>query len=204
MATATLNIAALRASLKTRLHASQSKMQRIGNAAHEQIQDRFRTSGASGGSTWPPTVTELGKVPPLGSIADSFVVEAQDGSASVGSEGHWAARMHLGTIGKGGILPDVVPVNAKALFIPLTLAGVLHYEAYKARGPVVTSIYGGINTIYVPKFQKHSFVGIPQAVYGTDYVFAQKSSLPPRPQLPVSDHERADLAAKATKILAAP
>lgn len=204
MATAQLNLDAFKRAIKERLHGTSYKMLRIADEVNAQIHERFATAGASGGVNWPQGVfPALAKTPPLAGMEKSFVPHGEDGVATVTCEGRWAAVHQQGCISKGGVLPDIVPVKAKVLYLPLTPLGVLAHENYRQQAPVIESIFAGVAMMSKPKFSGNTFSS-GEAKYGVDYIFASRVSIPARPMLPTSDHERAALAKQAMKILALP
>ena len=103
-------------------------------------------------------------------------------------------------------MPDVTPKHALVLYIPLSELGVASYIAHKNRALVISPpiFSGGMATMHkpVPDYSKPASFGMSVAKYGIDFVFAKRVSQPPRRQTPVSEHERADLARQAIKILA--
>lgn len=203
MATATLNTAAFKAGIKARLAPTAQKMQSIADAANGQIKMRFDTAGASGGVNWPQGIfPALAKTPPLAGMEDSFVPDGSYGVATVTCEGRWAAIHQQGCIGKGGILPDIVPTKASALFVPMTSLARESYHAHQQKAPRVDRVYSGTASLSVQKFSNASSITGQPLVYGVDYLLLQRVSIPPRPMLPTSNQERADLAAKTMKILA--
>lgn len=90
--------------------------------------DRFLTQGQSGGVAW------LGKrakswghddgrailTGPSGELLGSFQGYGQDGQAVCFSDAPHSYIQQVGTVGKGGAAPTIVPKRAKALFIPIT------------------------------------------------------------------------------------
>lgn len=67
-------------------------------------------------------------------IGRSIVVEAKQDAVAVGSTHVAAAVRQLGTKGRGGELPDIVPVKKKALTIPLSdAASKASYQGRTAR-----------------------------------------------------------------------
>jgi phage gpG-like protein len=201
MITATLPKAQIQ-KIATRLRANAEKMRKIGDAAREQIMQRFRSGGASGDKPWPQgKFPALAKKPPLAGMEESFVTTAEEKVAKVESSGRFAAFHQQGCVTAGGVLPDIVPVRARALYVPISPAGVRAHEVFKARAPKITHVYAGSASIEKPKFDKSSYVGAPLAVYGVDFLLLQRVSIPPRPMLPTSTHELADLAKQAIEIL---
>lgn len=105
-----------------------SRMNVIGFYLSQQVTDRFRTAGASGGVSWPPRkIDEWGAntgrailTGSTGNLLNSFNGFGKDNRAVVESVLSYAHVHQLGCVGKGGILPDIVPKRAKVLFIPIT------------------------------------------------------------------------------------
>lgn len=181
----------LAAALAARLAPTQSKMSLIADFEMGQVRARFQTAGASGGTHWPPTVTPAGKKPPLMGLEGTYRRAAGDGWATVGSGDFRAYVAHLGTKGKGGSLPDVVPTKAKVLFIPLTNVGLHYYWTMKSKHPVAPVLGGGH---YFYERPTRIFGGHPgEAIRDVDYIFRPSKADPPRPQLPTSDGELAAL-----------
>ena len=194
---ATLDIAAFRAGIKSRLAPTQERMRQVAEFAQDQINQRFDTAGVSGGVLWPPSdFGTMGHAPPLAGLENSFVATAQEGEAKVASANFLTLVHHLGTEGKGGSLKTIVPVHAKALYIPLTTLGKESYEANKRAAPVITTVFSG-----APQIRPASVRLASEAVYGVDFIFLKKVDLPPRPQLPTSIQERADLGRFTIKTL---
>lgn len=183
----------LGAALQRRLHPSAEKMAKIADFAHEQVRQRFATAGASGGVHWPPTVTPAGKRPPLDGLQYTYRRSASEGLATVGSGDFRCYVAQLGTVGKGGTLPDVVGKRSKfkLLFIPLTPAGLHFYWSVRSKHPNFPVLGGGY---YFHERPTRLYGGHPgPAVKDVDYVLRKKKADPPRPQLPDSDGERAAL-----------
>lgn len=199
---ATLSKDEIRRKIVARLRPNAEKMRAIGDAANAQIQERFRTGGSSGNSAWPQgKFPALAKKPPLAGMEDSFVVTADNNSAAVTSSGRFAAVHQQGCVGAGGTLPDIVPVRAKSLYVPMTPLGQWAHEQFKNRAPKLQHVFAGQASIERPKFDRFSYIGMRPAIYGVDFLLLQKVSIPPRPMLPTSDHERAALAKQAMQIL---
>lgn len=191
----TLDVAAFKKSIKARLRADGSKMARIADKMKQQVDDRYATGGASGGQAWPATTTPLGHKPPLAGLENTWEASSTDGEAKVASNDIRTLWSHLGNIGKGGTRPDIVPVHAKALYIPLSELGRQSYEARKLVAPVVQRVFAGYATVESRGngFKGAVLVGVREAVYGVDFIFAQKSSQPPRKQIPSAPVEQAAL-----------
>lgn len=99
----------------------------LGMFLEQQVKDRFRTQGASSGTPWKKKRNDDGRATltgRTGNLLRSFHHKSgmQDGkmTVSVYSDELYAFVHQNGTIGAGGTLPDIKPVKAKALFIPLT------------------------------------------------------------------------------------
>ncbi len=181
----------LEAALNNRLRPTAAKMALIGDFVLQQIRQRFSSAGASGGIHWPATVTEAGKKPPLAGLEYGYRRRSSEGECSVGTGDFRAYVAQLGTIGKGGSLPDVVPTKAKALFMPLTNVGLHYYWTMKSRHPVAPVLGGGY---YFYERPTRLYGGHPgEAIEGTDFIWRRKKADPPRPQLPDSAAEMADL-----------
>lgn len=176
------------------LSATSDRMRKIGEFANNQIRDRFNSGGASSGKAWPASsFGTMGHKPPLAGLENTFDVSAMFGEAKVASDSFIAMTHQLGTQSKGGTLPDIVPIHALSLYVPLTPLGVRSHEAHKSRAHVLQTVYAGASTLSKPKGTA-SIAGMPQAKYGVDFLLLSKVSLPPRPQLPVSDQEIGALA----------
>ena len=141
----------------------------IGLFLEQQVKRRFATQGLSGGVSWPQKKIQDGRAiltGRTGFLLNSFFVIQQRGVNSpnrhrvqVGSVARYARVHQLGTRGKGGKLPTIVPKRAKALWIPLN-------DKAARFGP------GG------PGLKK-----------GKDFIFLKKVDIPPRPMLPDSEQE---------------
>lgn len=200
---AILNVAALRESLRRRFSADAAKMDRIGQRAIEQVRDRYTSGGQTGGVTWPQTTTPLGKRPPLDGLQNTWRVASTDKESTVASTDARTLWSHLGNVGKGGVNPDIVPVHAKALYIPLTELGRQQYEARRMVAPIIRTIHPGMSHVEMAsqRFDSSTLLGVNPAKYGVDFIFAKRVSQPPRPQTPTSDSERWVLGEFAIKVL---
>lgn len=179
--------------LVARLTPSRDGMERVAVLLNEQVQERFDTQGASGGTPWP---AKRDGGPALIGIDKTYRNYADERSATVAATHSFAAVHHKGTVGKGGSEPTIKPVRAKALFIPLTDRARAAYDASRGGGDrplrVVRSLDG---TRLEPV--NHSSTAFEGLIRGVDFIFASKVDLPPRPQLPTSAPERA---AQATAV----
>lgn len=172
--------------LKRRLEPSAPKMAQIADFAQGQVRERFQTGGVSGGRAWPPGVMPTGKRPPLAGLETSYHRRAEYGVAVVASSDFRAYVNDVGTIGKGGLLPDLVPRKARAMYIPLTQVGL---QAYWERNSAAPTIDTGYGTYYIERPTRMFFEPVQEAEKGVDFIFLAKAAIPPRPQLPTSDRE---------------
>jgi hypothetical protein len=183
-----------------------------------QVDDRFTTQGTSGGEPWPDKQARAwghndgravlsGRT---GRLRQSFQVKAkmaganESGAVTVFSNAPYARIQQLGTKGKGGELPTIEPVSAKALFIPITdraagsaLLGKKLSVAYRrtyglaATGRKVRARSGSPlkqgklenNRLMVKGRDGQWRPGIP------DFIFLKKADISPRPMLPISSQE---------------
>lgn len=158
------------------------KMAVIADLLKDQVEQRFETQGASGGTPWPsPKWTEkIGR--PDGRkllqgrtnhLRESYQTDHTENTAEVFSDDVAAYTNQQGTRSRGGSLPDITPKHAKMLFIPIS-------EKAHQTNPVT------------PWGKKNRHRGLVQGhiVNGklvppdADYILAHKSSIPPRPMLP--------------------
>jgi hypothetical protein len=114
----------------------------------------------------------------------------------------------VGTKGKGGELPTIRPVKAKALFIPITERAHREHKANEDAAVQITSS-GFKKAKAIPhylsrilgfsplikgrllngKLQKWDAINEKYVDGIPDFIFLQKVDIPPRPQLPTSDNE---------------
>lgn len=193
MVTATLPKSEIQQKIVNRVKANAEKMRKISDFMMEQVQERYRSAGSSGGTPWPATATPRGHKPPLQNLEKTWSARNDENTATVASDSWIALVQHLGTQGKGGDLPTIVPKHAAKLFVPLTDKGLDHYLAFKQRAPVIRHVYAGTATIEKPKFSRFSFVGQDDAKYGVDWILCDHVDLPPRKQIPSADVEREKL-----------
>lgn len=111
---------------------TQQDMENLAFFLLQQVEDRFRTQGGSGGKPWPARspitmAGNKGRAMMTGRSArlrESFVqfVQGGDGSWVVGVESTvpYAHVHQVGTEKYGGPIPTIKPKTAKALFIPIT------------------------------------------------------------------------------------
>lgn len=178
----------VQAKIVSRLAPTPERMRRIADFALSQIGSRYETSGQSGGVPWEPTV--FGSRQPLKNLFQTWAARSSYGEAIAASSDWRTKWFHEGNVSKGGTNPDIVPVHARALFIPLSDAAVQAYAAYKQAAPIIRRIFAGQSTIE-PRERASFFHGLK---FGTDYVFSQKSAASPRPQIPNSRGEQDALA----------
>src|SRR5688500_2545963 len=94
----------------------------------QQVRDRFRTSGQSGGTSWVQKKAkgwghDDGRKPltgPTSNLLDSYQGYGTADRAVAYSDDPKSLVNQLGTVGAGGTLPTIRPKRAKALFIPIT------------------------------------------------------------------------------------
>lgn len=95
------------------------------------------------------------------------------------------ARIHqLGTVGKGGLLPSIKPINAKALFIPTSGAG------------AKSILRGGKRVAIVKRKGKEVIKDLKQGSgkLTKDFLFVQKVDINPRPYLRLTEGNKRELA----------
>jgi phage gpG-like protein len=184
---------------------NQQKMEAIGFYIRQQILDRFSSQGASGGTPWPiKKIKEWGHddgrailTGRSSLLLESFQSYATGDTAVVFSDRPYAAVHQLGTIGKGGLLPDIVPKRAKALFIPITdraadssLIGgrrVSNQRLPRLPGVAPQLIKGRLKG---GRLEGWNFeTGRYDPAVKPDFIFLQKVSIPPRQMLPTSEQE---------------
>jgi phage gpG-like protein len=160
--------------------ATPERLAALGLYLVQQVKDRFRSQGASGGRPWLPKRRQDGRAVltgRIGRLLNSFA-HAIVGKSSVAvfSDTPYAKVHQLGTVGKGGTLPTIYPRRARALWIPLT-------DAAARMGPTRMVVGRG------------GFRGAKSAlVAGKDFIFAKKVDIPPRRMLPESRNEQANQA----------
>jgi len=106
---------------------SDTDLNNLGMFLRQQVDDRFRTKGASGGVNWPEKLISDNRATLTGvrsELRESFKhYIARDGSTMkvvVYSSVKYSHVHQLGTEKYGGPIPTIRPKSAKALFIPLT------------------------------------------------------------------------------------
>ena len=161
----------------------------MGTLLVQQVKERFKTQGKSANIGWPSKRISDGRSILTGRSAgllNSFTW-IQEGAkrVSVLSTAPYAFVHQLGTIGKGGTLPTVRPVRAKALFIPLN-------DRAASSTLVRTAVVIDNQARGFRKLRVATRGGPAPLKYGRDFVLAKKVDIPPRPMLPDSDHERRD------------
>ncbi len=110
------------------LDPSDSDLNNLGIFMRQQVDDRFRTQGASGGVQWPQKTIPDGRATLTGvraELRESFKHYTHRASANVSKVVVYSAvkysHVHqLGTEKYGGPIPTIRPKSAKALFIPLS------------------------------------------------------------------------------------
>lgn len=187
--------------LVSRFVPTVQKMEAIAFFCGQQVKTRFETRGTSGGAPWraPKWTTTVGfddgrsiLTGPTGDLLSRFHSYGTETEAITGNDAKYARVQQLGTKGKGGVLPDIVPKRAKALFIPLTDRArtstpvtARGMKRLATRGPKDKS--GRYNDL----IQGH-FVNGKIEPKNADFVLLKKISIPARPMLPDSVNERAD------------
>ncbi len=190
------------------LDMSQSDARAFGVFMHGQVMDRFRNQGGPG-HAWKQKVFVDGRAiltGVTGELKRSFrqVVEQSTDMTrvTVESDMPYAAVNQVGTRGKGGELPDIVPVKAKALFIPLTAAArnsqrvgdkrlaVIRGGKLKAmHGKAVETAPARFKALNQGKFKDGKIVRADGKAGNADFIFLRKVSIPARPMLPSSEQE---------------
>lgn len=125
-----------------------------------------------------------------GSHLHTSITSGVDGDAAwVGSTMRGAKALQMGTIGKRapgvgrGLLPTIVPRNAKALFIPLTARA---QNSVRVPGPRRMGLPG--------KSRSKKKLPLIDLQAGVDFILVSKVDLPPRPFLRLSKADKEDLA----------
>lgn len=187
------------------MSVDQKKMTLIGMLLLQQVKDRFKTRGGSGGSPWPARMFKTQNhalMNKTGALLRSFKISTTDHSVTVSSNLIYARLHQLGTVGKGGTLPTIRPRKAKALFIPLTdraeksvamgvsgPRGGRMRVGVKLRGKIATPfdlVPGRIKDGVLQKQDRDGewVDGVP------DFIFLRKVDIAPRPMLPDSSMEK--------------
>lgn len=194
--------------IASELDMSQSDARALGTYMLGQVSDRFRSQGAPG-QAWRQKSFSDGRAiltGPTGDLKRSFrqVVEQTNDvtKVTVQSDMPYAAVNQVGTRGKGGKLPDIVPVKAKALFIPLTPAArnsqrvgekrlaVIRGGKLKAmHGQAVETAPARFKPLKQGKFKDGKIVRADGKAGKPDFIFLRKVSIPARPMLPDSQQE---------------
>ncbi len=103
-------------------------MDLVGLHMAQQVKTRFATHGASAGIPWAgKAMAAFGYhdgrailTGASGELLNSFYGYGEGSQAIAASDCQHSLVHQLGTVGKGGKLPDIRPKRAKALFIPIT------------------------------------------------------------------------------------
>lgn len=187
----------------------------LGKMVVEQVRARFRTQGKSGGVYWPPS-RPFGSKRSTRALAGlektwKYEISKRRGGVievEVFTDSIEAATNHFGTVGKGGELPTIRPVKAKALFIPISdraknsmkLSGkdaVFFRRQFglpeTRRGIRVGTAKSGVFNLIQGRIkdgelmiQNEDGEWVPGQA---DFIFLKKVDLPPRPQIPDSERE---------------
>jgi len=209
------------------MSATEEVLDAVGVLVMQQIKDRFRTNGASGGVNWPGKVNKDDQGNILGGMYDSFhhKVSARQGKLTIYSDDNHFFVHQLGTKGKGGTLPTIVPKQAKALFIPLTkrartssrITGQPAMQVRKERG--MTRAVGPMRmAVQGPKGKSGHFSPLKQGkvINGAmhvrnrhgkwvpgkaDFIFSRKVDIPPRPMVPNSKKEQETVEELVTELM---
>lgn len=190
----------------------------IGDFLIGQVRDRFRTQGRSGNVLWPEKQMKVwghndGRAILTGTSGD-LLAEWQfkliKNGIQLFNPVRYAHVHQEGTVGKGGTLPTIVPVTAKALFIPVTdrakkserLTGSdamfvrRHGGMSKMRGAVRVHPPSWPDTGLRKGRLKDGALEVWDEKYGDyvqgtpDFFFLSKVDIPPRPMLPDSEKEK--------------
>ena len=209
-------------------------VKRMGLFLVQQVRERFQTAGKSGGVIWPEKVRKAwgaddGRAILTGQSAGllgSFQWQGQVNSdgfeVSVFTPVPYAKVHQEGTQGKGGALPTIKPVKAKALFIPISERAMVTSRHEGGEAAYIRSGYGMAPTTSPirmatrgKKIEKGEGAGLFKPlkagkledgrlwkrdrygdwVVGTpDFIFLSKVDIPPRPMLPNGRQEKSDQA----------
>lgn len=145
-----------RAKLAGMFKPTMKKAKAIGFFLVQQVRERFRTHGQSGGVVWPEKRRKAwgaddGRAIMTGTgthLQDSFhqTAEVQPGKMeiTVQTDVPWAKMHEYGTIGASppGTLPTIKPVKAKALFIPISNRAMVTERHEGAKAAHIRNVYG--------------------------------------------------------------
>ena len=181
------------------------KMELVGGFMHNQVKDRFKSQGASGGQPWPsPKWRESIGAPdgralltgPSTNLQEKWFSYGEEDSAVVFSSTKYSYVHEEGTLGKGGKLPDIKAKPGKALFIPLTEAAESSEKQGGIRVPTRGRKLRNMPGVFAPLVKGRLKDGRLQKwedgewVDGRpDFLLLKKVSIPPRPMLPTSPQE---------------
>lgn len=177
----------------------------VGETVRNQTRNRIAARGDSQGH-WPESrfTNAFSKASRIGELLKSQDYDVGPDEVFVGTRYEWARTMHYGTVGAGGSLPDIVPVNKKALFIPLTNRGVksrlvgrirVGVKSKRGAGPGDTDVdlkrgrlRGGV--LEVRKRQGRKWVWLPGQA---DFILLRRAKLPPRPLYRITVEDRQEI-----------
>jgi hypothetical protein len=190
------------------------KMEEITSFAYEQVHERFKTMGLSGGKQWDKNW--LGNDANYQKLWEFFDYYAKNNTTGIVYCWHRHVDVQeYGTKKYGGPFPEITPTRAKALFIPITdLAKRYAFAAKKRSARMQRNSAGtwvmvkrlinmtdlrkgrfGVNGLEVWDEALGEYVeGIP------DFIFLSKVNIPPRPMLPTSLNEKQALGDKILEI----
>ena len=163
--------------------AMEARKRRMAQAMLDQVQRRLHNGGDEDGPLAPldfPRIDGTTANPLLrtgANLANTLTHGTGPKTFFVGSR-FIGARVHqYGTIGKGGLLPSIVPVRAKALFVPMSKYG-------------AKSVLEGGERVYKTKSGKAK-----ELRQHKDFRFLQKVDIRPRPYLRLTAADRRELVA---------
>jgi phage gpG-like protein len=177
--------------IRASLMPNRQKMLPVSKLLREQVDQRFETEGSSGGKPWkkPKWIEAIGKPDNrrllqgrTGGLRQSYDTTTTDDSAAVHSDSMIGAVHQQGTRKYDGRLPDIKPVRAGALFIPLTERAFLS-RPVTAMGITRRQAEDGGDLI------RGRLVRGVLTPPDADFILLRVVGIPPREQLPASIRE---------------
>ncbi len=193
----------VRAQLQGHVPTVPELLEVVGEAVRNQTRKRIADKGDEV-SRWPePKFSKaFSTVSRIGELLKSLAVEVGHEEVVVGTRYRWVRHFQYGSVGAGGPLPDIVPVNKKALFIPLTnraaksrlVRGLrVGLKTTKAHGEVDVDLKRGRlrgGVMEVRKRQGDKWVWLPGQA---DFLLLKRVKTPPHPIFRLTPANRTEI-----------